>query len=222
MLYRGSMLGERVARRAKAWPNGRMPSGSQKSRWTSSRASVAVPATPRRRWSRRYGAGLLYLLKRRTRDSDLCPRPAARHLPRGDREAAQLAPRRAGAPGRVSARCGAQSVDRASAQERAARDRTSIRKPWRPRRTRATSGPFDNVSREQVRDAVGVLLAELGTPRDREILTRLYLRDEDKDDICDALGVDSTHFNRVLFRAKQRFRELLVRADRRNKLRLVG
>jgi RNA polymerase sigma-70 factor (ECF subfamily) len=66
------------------------------------------------------------------------------------------------------------------------------------------------------------LLAELGTPRDREILTRVYLRDEDKDAICAALGVDATHFNRVLFRAKERFRELLIRADRRNKLRLVG
>jgi RNA polymerase sigma-70 factor (ECF subfamily) len=84
------------------------------------------------------------------------------------------------------------------------------------------AGPFDNVSREQVRRAVGVLLNELGTARDREILTRLYLDDEDKESICAALGVDSTHFNRVLFRAKQRFRELLVRAEQRSKLRLVG
>jgi RNA polymerase sigma-70 factor (ECF subfamily) len=64
-------------------------------------------------------------------------------------------------------------------------------------------------------------LDELGTPRDREILTRVYLRDEDKTDVCAALDVDATHFNRVLFRARQRFRELLVRADRRNALRLV-
>jgi RNA polymerase sigma-70 factor (ECF subfamily) len=84
------------------------------------------------------------------------------------------------------------------------------------------AGPFENVSREQVRRAVGVLLNELGTARDREILTRLYLDDEDKEAICAALGVDSTHFNRVLFRAKQRFRELLVRAEQRSKLRLVG
>jgi RNA polymerase sigma-70 factor (ECF subfamily) len=84
------------------------------------------------------------------------------------------------------------------------------------------AGPFENVSREQVRRAVGVLLKELGTARDREILTRLYLDDEDKESICAALGVDSTHFNRVLFRAKQRFRELLVRAEQRSKLRLVG
>jgi RNA polymerase sigma-70 factor (ECF subfamily) len=38
----------------------------------------------------------------------------------------------------------------------------------------------------------------------------VYVRDEDKDEICASLGIDSTHFNRVLFRAKQRFRELLV------------
>jgi RNA polymerase sigma-70 factor (ECF subfamily) len=83
-------------------------------------------------------------------------------------------------------------------------------------------GPFDEVSREQVRQAVGELLKELRTPRDREILTRLYLAEEDKEDICAALGVDSIHFNRVLFRAKARFRELLLRTERTRNLRLIA
>jgi RNA polymerase sigma-70 factor (ECF subfamily) len=83
-------------------------------------------------------------------------------------------------------------------------------------------GPFDNVSGEQVRQAVHLLLQELGTPRDREILTRLYIHDEDKESICRGLGVDAVHFNRVLFRAKQRFRALLLRAEQKNRLRLVG
>jgi RNA polymerase sigma-70 factor (ECF subfamily) len=46
----------------------------------------------------------------------------------------------------------------------------------------------------------------------------VYVREEDKDETCARLDIDSTHFNRVLFRAKQRFRELLVQ---RGKFRLV-
>jgi RNA polymerase sigma-70 factor (ECF subfamily) len=170
---------------------------------------------------RRYGAGLLYLLRRRTRDSDLAldlrqdtfrvaieklrssPLDEPQHLAaylRGVALNLWIAHQRKGA--RRATTVDSEAVEAAADP--------------------GESGPFDNVSREQVSAAVGVLLEELGTPRDREILTRIYLRDEDKDDVCAALGVDSTHFNRVLFRAKQRFRELLVRADRRNKLRLVG
>lgn len=84
------------------------------------------------------------------------------------------------------------------------------------------AGPFDDVSSEQVGAAVRRLLGELRTPRDREILTRLYIHDEDKDSICRSLGIDSTHFNRVLYRAKQRFRELLLDAERSSGLRLVA
>jgi RNA polymerase sigma-70 factor (ECF subfamily) len=82
-------------------------------------------------------------------------------------------------------------------------------------------GPFEDVSAEQVRHAVRLMLQELHTPRDREILTRLYLDEEDKDSICASLGVDSIHFNRVLFRAKQRFRDLLMRAEQGKGLKLL-
>jgi RNA polymerase sigma-70 factor (ECF subfamily) len=79
-------------------------------------------------------------------------------------------------------------------------------------------GPFESLSQEQVQGAVRALIGELPTPRDRDILMAVYVKDEDKDEICARLGVDATHFNRVLFRAKQRFRELLVQ---RGKFRLV-
>ena len=85
-----------------------------------------------------------------------------------------------------------------------------------------TAGPAENVSTEQIRAAVRGLLDELPVQRDREILLRFYLNDEDKDSICAGLGVDSAHFNRVLFRAKERFRELVLVAERRGRLRLVG
>jgi RNA polymerase sigma-70 factor, ECF subfamily len=83
------------------------------------------------------------------------------------------------------------------------------------------AGQFAEVSREQVARCVRQLLDELPTPRDREILQQYYIDDRSKEDICFALDLDTLHFNRVLFRAKQRFRELMVRADRRRHLGIV-
>jgi RNA polymerase sigma-70 factor (ECF subfamily) len=53
------------------------------------------------------------------------------------------------------------------------------------------------------------LLDQLSVKRDREILRRFYLLDEDKADICRDLGLSPVHFDRVLYRAKQRMRELI-------------
>ena len=68
---------------------------------------------------------------------------------------------------------------------------------------------FEHVAWQQTLDAVRRLLESMPVERDRELLFRLYVRDQDKAEICQALGVDSVHFNRVLFRAKNRFRKLL-------------
>ena len=53
------------------------------------------------------------------------------------------------------------------------------------------------------------LLDQLSVERDREILRRFYLHDEDKTTICRDLDLSSTHFDRVLYRAKQRMRVLI-------------
>jgi RNA polymerase sigma-70 factor (ECF subfamily) len=170
---------------------------------------------------RRYGPGLLYLLKRRARDPDL-----ALDL-RQDALRVAIEKLRSGPidePERLAAYLRGVALNLWIAHQRknARRGTTADSEAVEGAPDESSAGPYEQVSREQVRDAVGVLLGELSTPRDREILKRLYIHDEDKDAICAALGVDATHFNRVLFRAKQRFRELLVKADRRQKLRLVG
>jgi len=59
------------------------------------------------------------------------------------------------------------------------------------------------------------VLEELGTKRDRELLRRFYLSSEDKDQICADFGLSSLQFNRVLFRARERYRELYERRRRR-------
>ncbi len=55
------------------------------------------------------------------------------------------------------------------------------------------------------------VLAELKNDRDREILARYYIADQDKELICRDLELTDLHFNRVLFRARQRYRELFER-----------
>jgi len=52
------------------------------------------------------------------------------------------------------------------------------------------------------------VLSELGSDRDRQILFRFYVADETKARICTEFGLSSLHFNRVLFRARERYREL--------------
>lgn len=52
------------------------------------------------------------------------------------------------------------------------------------------------------------VLGELPSSRDRDVLYRFYLADQDKEQICLQLGLSSLHFNRVLFRARERYKEL--------------
>lgn len=52
------------------------------------------------------------------------------------------------------------------------------------------------------------VLSELGSDRDRQILFRFYVAEETKTRICADLGLSSLHFNRVLFRARGRYRAL--------------
>jgi RNA polymerase sigma-70 factor, ECF subfamily len=62
--------------------------------------------------------------------------------------------------------------------------------------------------------AVRQVLAELKNDRDREILSRYYIADETKEDICSDLELSDLHFNRVLFRARQRYKELFESRQR--------
>ena len=169
---------------------------------------------------RRYGAPLLNILKRRTRDGEL-----ALDL-RQDTFRIVLEKLRSSGldePERLAAYLRAVALNLLIAQRRKdTRRATKADSDAIEAVADEAGGPFDSVSREQSRNSVVALLRELGTARDREILKRLYLEEQDKETICAALGVDSAHFKRVLFRAKQRFRELLTRAERRAKLQGVG
>ncbi len=58
-----------------------------------------------------------------------------------------------------------------------------------------------------IRDAIGALKSD----RDRQILYRFFIAEDEKEDICRDLDLTSLHFNRVLHRAKQRYKELFLK-----------
>ena len=74
------------------------------------------------------------------------------------------------------------------------------------------------IDNSAIQDLLHEALKQLAVARDREILNRYYLRDEDKAQICCALNLSDAHFDRVLYRAKQRMRELI---DRQSELRTI-
>lgn len=73
-------------------------------------------------------------------------------------------------------------------------------------------GQLDRVLRREAAEAVQQLIAELGSERDREILLRFHVAEEEKETICADLGLTTLQFNVVLFRARQRFKELVERS----------
>jgi RNA polymerase sigma-70 factor (ECF subfamily) len=66
-----------------------------------------------------------------------------------------------------------------------------------------------DLERESAAKAIRTVLADMSSPRDRALLVRYYLRDEEKEAICKDLGMNESTFNVVLFRARARFLELL-------------
>lgn len=89
------------------------------------------------------------------------------------------------------------------------------------RHSDATATAADDYQREQTAMAIAALLKELRKPRDREILHRYYVLDEPKRNICQALDLSDAHFDRVLYRARERFRTLLERKGLDRQLRSV-
>ena len=68
----------------------------------------------------------------------------------------------------------------------------------------------DNLERQQTQAIVRELIAQMTVSRDRELLTRFYVHDETKQLVCDSLALSSEQFDRVVSRARQRFKELAL------------
>ena len=70
-------------------------------------------------------------------------------------------------------------------------------------------GQLQVLLRAEEADVVQQLLRELPIARDREILLRFYVWEQTKPSVCHAMELAEDNFDRVVSRARQRFRALL-------------
>ena len=75
----------------------------------------------------------------------------------------------------------------------------------------AESDPAASLQSQFLARAVRQVLQEMPTIRDRQLLVRYYLNDEDMTDICSDLDLTEEYFYKVLYRARARFKLLLAR-----------
>jgi len=68
--------------------------------------------------------------------------------------------------------------------------------------------PLAQLLDKEAGEAIQQLLEGLRFERDREVLYRFYIAEEDKQKICDDLELTAYQFNLVLFRARARYRAL--------------
>jgi RNA polymerase sigma-70 factor (ECF subfamily) len=74
----------------------------------------------------------------------------------------------------------------------------------------ATQNQYRALARERSGEAVRRLIAAMDNSRDRSLLYQYYIEEHDKIQVCADLGLSHRHFDKVLFRARQRFKELLL------------
>jgi RNA polymerase sigma-70 factor (ECF subfamily) len=68
----------------------------------------------------------------------------------------------------------------------------------------------EQLSAGRVAAILNRIVAELPGERDRTVLIRFYLKEDDKCDICRDLNLSELGFNQVVFRARNRLRQLLI------------
>jgi RNA polymerase sigma-70 factor (ECF subfamily) len=96
---------------------------------------------------------------------------------------------------------------------------------YRKRRARGESLPIDvadglpdrsdppaDLDSQRMAAQLRNLIADLPVARDRALLSRFYLEEHSKEDICVSMGIADDHFHRVVHRARVRFRALLAQA----------
>ena len=167
----------------------------------------------------RYSRGLRFLLRRKTRDIHL-----TEDFLQEIWGIALVKIRASGLdnPGRLAGYlCGIANNLALAEKRRVSRQRTETDSELIALIPDESSNPYRHVSRAEVCKLVRTLLNDLKTKRDREILMRFYIREEDKARICEQLGVDSIHFNKVLFRARQRLKSAIEAEDRRSHFRVI-
>ncbi len=73
----------------------------------------------------------------------------------------------------------------------------------------ADTDQYQELVRQQAAVAVKGIIENMSNERDRLIMKAFYLDEKDKAEICDELDLSYRHFDRVISRARERFRKLV-------------
>jgi RNA polymerase sigma-70 factor (ECF subfamily) len=71
--------------------------------------------------------------------------------------------------------------------------------------------PYDHLLRKERAGLVRQIISEMKGERGREVLSRYFIAEESKDQICADLGLTSRHFNSIVHRALKRYKELYIK-----------
>ena len=94
-------------------------------------------------------------------------------------------------------------------KERKSSKETEIEKPEQI--PAAAPDQFELLYRKERAEIVRQVIDELKVKRDREVILRYFIAEEEKDQICADLGLTRGQFNGVIFRALKRYKELYVK-----------
>jgi RNA polymerase sigma factor, sigma-70 family len=154
----------------------------------------------------RHYAGLLSLLRARLRDDDLAQEvlsqallTAVEHYTAG----------RIADPTRIAGYVFHVAMNHSRNYRRKMDERVAKRADPDTVETIASEANENALDESQIKRKVREIMAELPTQRDRVLIKRFYLDEDEKEDICRDLGLSALHFDRVAFRARQRMRALL-------------
>lgn len=68
--------------------------------------------------------------------------------------------------------------------------------------------PYARILERENAEIVRKIIDEMNVQRDRDVLFRYYILEEDKDKVCADLRLSKDQFSRIIFRARKRYKEL--------------
>lgn len=68
--------------------------------------------------------------------------------------------------------------------------------------------PYEQALNKEKARIVHKVISEMTVQRDREVLSRYYILEEEKSEICADLGLTREQFARIIFRAHKRYKEI--------------
>ncbi len=173
------------------------------------RLTLAIARGERRaeeEFVRRYGPGLVAILRVHCSEGELCKDLAQETL------RIALVRMRAGRiaePAAISGFLRGTALNLlANELRRSERRLVDKREDWMADAVSESSDPYDTVESEDLARAAREVISSVKVDRDRELLWRFYVDHESKITLCQRFGLSAEHFDRVLHRARTRLKSL--------------